>query len=49
MQELCTMLHLSDMKNNLNICIDSHLSSQLTRSLPEDNNNAKQEPILLYN
>ncbi len=43
------MLHLSDMKNNLNICIDSYLLSRLTGSLLEDNNNAKQEPILLYN
>lgn len=43
------MLAWSDMRNNLNICIDFNLLSQLTASLLEDNNNAKQEPILLYN
>lgn len=39
------MLHLSDVKNNLSIA--SHLLSQLTSSVPEDNNNAKKEPILI--
>lgn len=43
------MLHLSDMRNNLDICIDPNLLSRLTGSLLEDNNNAKQEAIPLYN
>lgn len=43
------MLHLNDIKNNLNISVHSHLLFQLTGSLLWDNNNAKQETILLYN
>lgn len=42
------MLYLSDIEKNLNFFIDSHLLSSIA-SLLGDNNNAKPEPILLYN
>lgn len=43
------MLHLSEMKIDLIICMESHVSSLLIGFLLEDSNTAKQEPIVLYN
>lgn len=47
--EYVQVLRLSGVKRNLNISIAPHLLSLLIGSLLEDNNNAKQEPIVLYN
>lgn len=41
--------HLCGAQHNLNTSIAPHLLSPLIGSLPEDNNNAEQEPIVLYN
>lgn len=41
--------HLSRVQHNLNTSIAPHLLSPLIGSLPEDNNSAEQEPIVLYN
>lgn len=41
--------HLSSAQHNLNTSIAPHLLSPLIGSLPEDNNSAEQEPIVLYN
>lgn len=41
--------HLSSAQHNLNTSIVPHLLSLLIGSLPEDNNSAEQEPIVLYN
>lgn len=48
-ENMYKLLHLSGMKHNLNISIPPHLLSPLIGSLLEDNNNGKQEPIVLYN
>lgn len=43
------MLYLSEVKIDLNICMESHLLSLLVGFLLEDGNSAKQEPVVLYN
>lgn len=43
------MLHLSEVKIDLNVCMESHLLSLRIGFLLEDGNNAKQEPVVLYN
>lgn len=48
-ENMYKLSHLRCVQHNLNTSIAPHLLSPLLGSLPEDNNNAEQEPIVLYN